>query len=106
MAVLVVYGIDVGYISRTRQGLVFLLFGSFMALGAIYSWAYLPNIQRVVRDGDGRPCGLEPKNLEDLGEGHEKARLEGEVLTIRDKWGDFKRRRGVVGRRGGEVGPA
>lgn len=139
VAVLIVYGVDVGYDSTTRQGLLFLLFGSFMAFGAVYSWAYLPDVQRVVGNrrpggvgGPGRPgpigiggidlglprdigadrngrsihgygrryggarngTALETKNLEDLGEGRAKARHEGEVITIRDKWNEFKRRRG------------
>ncbi|OAA53757.1 Major facilitator superfamily domain, general substrate transporter [Niveomyces insectorum RCEF 264] len=148
VAVLIVYGVDAGYKSSTRQGLLFLLFGSFMACGAVYSWAYLPDIQRVVgpRRTAGRPgvggvngangvngingvngvgiggvggsgvrrvgsvggvggagraaaAGnfkrhLETKNLEDLGEGRAKARLEGEILTVRGKCGEFRRRRG------------
>lgn len=139
VAVLIVYGVDVGYNSTTRQGLLFLLFGTFMACGAVYSWAYLPDVQRIVgnrrpggvggpgrigpigiggidldppRDigadrsgrrvhGYGRRYGgardgtaLETKNLEDLGEGRAKARHEGEVITIRDKWNELKRRRG------------
>ncbi len=28
-----------------------MLFGSFMACGAVYSWAYLPDIQRVIGQG-------------------------------------------------------
>ncbi|CAK7203955.1 hypothetical protein SEUCBS139899_006705 [Sporothrix eucalyptigena] len=142
VAVLIVYGVDVGYSSTTRQGLLFLLFGSFMAFGAVFSWAYLPDVQRVIGNrrrpggvggGPGRlgPIGiggidlggmpgdigadrngrsvhsydrryggsrsgtaLETKNLEDLGEGRAKARHEGEVITIRDKWNELKRRRG------------
>ena len=150
VAVLIVYGVGVGYDSKTRQGLLFLLFGTFMAFGAIYSWAYLPDVQRVIgnrqragsgvggepgrlgpigvggvdRGGGGGGGGvlpdnidggrngrrvhgydrryggsrhgtvLETKNLEDLGEGRAKARHEGEVITIRDKWRELKRRRG------------
>jgi len=92
VAVGVVYGINAGYVSTTRQGLIFLLFASFMVFGAIYSWAYLPDVQRCVEvPGGGRR--LETKNLEDLGEGRAKARLEGEVITIRDKWTELKARR-------------
>jgi PHS family inorganic phosphate transporter-like MFS transporter len=67
--VLVVYGINSGYSSTTRQGLIFLLFATFMALGAIYSWAYLPDVQREVYDDDGKKR-LETRNLEELGEGY------------------------------------
>lgn len=89
---LVVYGINSWYGSSTRQGLIFLLFGSFMALGALYSWAYLPDVQRVVPDSGGRPR-LENMNLEELGEGRERARHLEQVITIRDKIGRLKRRR-------------
>lgn len=91
VALLVVYGINSGYMSTTRQGLVFILFGSVLALGAVYSWAYLPNLQRLVHDEDGRKV-LETKNLEELGEGREKARIEGEVLTVRGKVLELRRR--------------
>lgn len=118
VAVLVVYGIDAGYASPTRQGLVFLLFGSFMALGAVFSWAYLPDVQREVvvvveeDEDDGGGGGrrgrsrtvLENRNLEDLGEGREKARLEGQVASLKDKWAELKRRRRPWGRGGGEDG--
>lgn len=95
VAVLVFYGIDVGYNSPKKPGLVFILFGSFMAFGAIFSWAYLPDVQRVVieQNAEGRPIRrLEPKNLEELGEGRERARQEGQLITIRDKWAEIKRR--------------
>lgn len=92
VALLVVYGINTGYKELSRQGLIFLLFGSFVALGAVFSWAYLPDVQRWVDDEDLGKV-LETKNLEDLGEGREKARQGGEVITIRDKWAEFKRRR-------------
>ncbi len=68
VAVLIVYGINAGYKSITRQGLIFLLFATFMALGAVCSWAYLPDIQRVVVDGQGKKR-LETKSLEELGGG-------------------------------------
>lgn len=88
---LVVYGINAGYGSRTRQGLVFLLFATFMLLGALFSWAYLPDVQRkVVDDDDGR---LETRSLEELGEGRERAGQEGQLVTIREKWREVRRRR-------------
>lgn len=94
VAIVVVYGINSGYKSSTRQGLEFLLFSFFMLLGAVYSWAYLPNLQRWVipPDGAGKPR-LETKNLEDLGEGRERARRDGEVVTVREKVEEIKRRR-------------
>ncbi len=95
VAVLVVYGINTGYASSTRQGLIFLLFATFMALGAVYSWAYLPDVQRVVIDESTGRRQLETRNLEELGEGCVKARQEGQLITIRDKWVEI-RRRGTV----------
>ena len=92
LAVLIVYGINSSYESDTRQGLIFLLFGSFVLLGAIFSWAYLPNPQKWVVEEDGARF-LESKTLEDLGEGREKARLAGEVITASGKWGEYMRKR-------------
>ena len=91
VAVLVVYGINSGYKSHTRQGLIFLLFGSVAAVGAIFSWAYLPDVQRRV-EYDGQNY-LEAKTLEELGEGREKARLGGEVITVKEKLADLRRRK-------------
>ncbi|KAK4212813.1 major facilitator superfamily domain-containing protein [Rhypophila decipiens] len=108
VAVLIVYGINTGYRSSNRQGLIFLLFATFMALGAVYSWAYLPDVQRSVTvddDEDGMVTGengrtstarprprrqLETRNLEELGEGYQRAKLEGQLITIRDKWAQRK----------------
>ena len=91
LAILIVYGIHAGYNSTTRQGLVFLLFATFMALGAIFSWAYLPDVQRR-RYYEGDKAQLENQNLEELGEGYTKAVSEGQVFGIRAKWPDLRRR--------------
>ncbi|KAK4128338.1 MFS general substrate transporter [Parathielavia appendiculata] len=91
VAVLVVYGINSGYASTMRQGLIFLLFATFMALGAVYSWAYLPDVQRTVYDDDGKKR-LENRNLEELGEGYMRAQQEGQVIGAREKWRDMKGR--------------
>ncbi|KAK1974755.1 phosphate transporter [Colletotrichum cereale] len=92
VALFVIYWINSSYKSEDRQGLIFLLFGSFVAIGAIFSWAYLPDSQRWAVDEDGRRV-LEQKTLEELGEGRERARQLGEVITVREKWHDLKRRR-------------
>ncbi|KAK4106004.1 MFS general substrate transporter [Parathielavia hyrcaniae] len=89
VAVLIVYGINSGYTSTMRQGLIFLLFASFMALGAVYSWAYLPDVQRTVYDDDGKKR-LENRTLEELGEGYLRAQQEGQVIGAREKWRDRK----------------
>ncbi len=87
IAVLIVFLVQSVDSQLNRQGILFLLFGFFMAFGAIFSWAYLPDIYRVI---DGT---TEIKNLEDLGEGRAKARREGEIITIRDKLNEIRRRR-------------
>ncbi|GKT89864.1 phosphate transporter [Colletotrichum tofieldiae] len=92
VALLVVYGINSSYTAANRQGLIFLLFGSFVAVGAVFSWAYLPDSQRWVVDEEGRRV-LEQKTLEELGEGRERARQLGEVITVKEKWHGLKRRR-------------
>ncbi|KAI1058302.1 hypothetical protein LB506_000085 [Fusarium annulatum] len=91
VAVLVVYGINQSYQAENRQGLIFLLFGSVAAVGALFSWAYLPDSQRRV-EYDGKSY-LESKTLEELGEGRVKARLGGELVTIEEKWDAIKRRK-------------
>lgn len=91
VAVLVVYGINSTYKSETRQGLIFLLFGSVAAIGAVFSWLYLPDSQRVIEDEGKR--FLVTKDLEELGEGRERARQNGESVAIREKWENLKRRR-------------
>ncbi|KAG6111074.1 hypothetical protein E4U31_004975 [Claviceps sp. LM219 group G6] len=92
LAVLVVYGINSAYESDSRQGLIFLLFGSVAAFGAVFSWLYLPDSQRVIEDEDSGKKFLETKNLEELGEGWERARRNGEVVTIRARWQDVRSR--------------
>ena len=98
VAVLVVYGINTASrrsrehnpsIVRNRQGLIFILFGAILLFGALYAWAYIPDPQRRV-PGTRR---FETKTLEELGEGRERARLEGEILTVRDKVREVRRRR-------------
>lgn len=91
VAVIVVYGINQSYQAENRQGLIFLLFGSVAAVGALFSWAYLPDSQRRV-EYDGKSY-LESKTLEELGEGRVKARLGGELVTIEEKWDAIKRRK-------------
>ncbi|KAK2063859.1 phosphate transporter [Colletotrichum caudatum] len=92
VALFVVNWINSSYKAENRQGLIFLLFGSFVAVGAIFSWAYLPDSQRWTVDEDGRRV-LEQKTLEELGEGRERARQLGEVITVKEKWHNLKRRR-------------
>ncbi|KFA61649.1 hypothetical protein S40285_08196 [Stachybotrys chlorohalonatus IBT 40285] len=91
VAVLLVYLINHEYHDDRRQGLMFLLFGSVAAFGAIFSYAYLPDAQRwVVEDGKRF---LQTKDLEELGEGRERARQGGEVITLKEKMSEIRRKR-------------
>lgn len=96
VAVLVVFGINKAYKSDTRQGLIFLLFGSVAFVGAFFSWAYLPDSQRwVVEPGETRAKRfLETKDLEELGGGREHARQAGEVITLQERYDRLRRRLG------------
>lgn len=85
VAVFMVYSINNEYEAITKQGLVFLLFAGIGAVGAIFSWAYLPDIQR--RGSDGQ---LANRTLEELGEGLRRAEAEGQVFTVREKWAVFQ----------------
>ncbi|KAG6006315.1 hypothetical protein E4U43_000456 [Claviceps pusilla] len=105
VAVLVVYGINSTYKSDKGQGLIFLLFGSVAVLGALISWLYLPDSQRVVQDEDADGSGgggkrfLQTKHLEELGEGRERARRNGEVVTARGRWRGLRNRWACLVRR-------
>lgn len=81
-----VYGINTEYESITKQGLIFLLFAGIGAMGAIFSWAYLPDIQRHGPDGQ-----LRNRALEELGEGLKRAEAVGQVFTVREKWGRIRK---------------
>ncbi|KAK7428179.1 hypothetical protein QQZ08_005245 [Neonectria magnoliae] len=85
VAVFMVYSINNKYEAIMKQGLVFLLFAGIGAVGAIFSWAYLPDIQR--RGSDGQ---LANPTLEELGEGLRRAEAEGQVFTVREKWALFQ----------------
>jgi len=62
------------------------------AFGAVFSWAYLPDPQRWVDDGEGKKY-LRTKDLEELGEGRVRARQSGDVVTFGEKLADIRRRR-------------
>jgi MFS transporter, PHS family, inorganic phosphate transporter len=93
VAVLLVYLINNVYEDDRRQGLMFILFGSVAAFGAIFSYAYLRDVQRWVVEGGKKR--LEAKTLEELGEGRERARQLGETITLKEKMSEIRRRRQV-----------
>ncbi|KAK2014041.1 phosphate transporter [Colletotrichum eremochloae] len=92
VALFVVYWINSSYKAENRQGLNFHALRLFRRRRRHFSWAYLPNSQRWAVDEDGRRV-LQQKTLEELGQGRERARQLGEVITFREKWHDLKRRR-------------
>lgn len=67
------------------QGYIFIIFGVVMAIGAAFSWAWIPDIH----DGreDPRDLTLSDKKLEDLGGGYKRA-VDGkdETIGFRRKW--------------------
>lgn len=94
VAQLIVFVINEFYPAVNKQGLAFIIFGFVMVAGAVFSWGYIPDVQRWMTDeDDARRKVLETKTLEDLGGGREKARLEGEVITVKEKWAALVARR-------------
>ncbi|TLS27638.1 hypothetical protein PpBr36_05216, partial [Pyricularia pennisetigena] len=91
LAVLIVHGIKGSFEGSNRQGVLFMLFATFMLFGALCSWAYVPDVQRKIVDGG--KVRWENMTLEELGEGREKARREGQVITIKEKMGEIKAKR-------------
>lgn len=66
-----------------------------MFLGAVFSWAYIPDVQRWrILPRSGKRI-LENRTLEDLGEGRAKAAIEGEAITITEKIQNIKQKRAI-----------
>ena len=57
-------------------------FAFVMFSGALFAWAWLPELQEVVRDASGRQR-LQNKTLENLAGGMRQAKIEGEVIGLR-----------------------
>jgi MFS transporter, PHS family, inorganic phosphate transporter len=71
--------------STTTQGYIFIIFGVVMAIGAVFSWAWIPNIQEGRQDPQS--LVLTNKILEDLGGGYERAVIGlNENVGFRRKW--------------------
>jgi len=67
-----------------------------MALGAVFAWAWIPNVQNA-RDEDGGLV-LPSKTLEVLGEGlRHGSESSGAGLGFREKFTSLRRRRGSDG---------
>ncbi|ELQ37879.1 hypothetical protein OOU_Y34scaffold00567g26 [Pyricularia oryzae Y34] len=91
LAVVIVHVVKENFDGPNRQGALFMLFATFMFFGALCSWAYLPDVQRKIVDGG--KVRWANMTLEELGEGREKARREGQVITIKEKMGEIKAKR-------------
>ena len=66
------------------QGYIFIIFGVVMAIGAAFSWAWIPDIQ-TGRD-DPRRLTFRNMTLEELGGGYRKAVVQGDqILGFRRK---------------------
>jgi PHS family inorganic phosphate transporter-like MFS transporter len=66
----------------TSLGYVFLVFGGVMALGALFAWVWIPSMQNPRAEGGS--LVLQNKTLEELAEGVERYRSDGQVIGIRD----------------------
>jgi PHS family inorganic phosphate transporter-like MFS transporter len=67
-----------------------------MGLGAIFAWAWIPDVQNA-RDEDGGLV-LPSKTLEELGEGlRDRSGSDGNSLGFRGKLVGLRRRRGSSG---------
>ena len=66
------------------QGYIFIIFGVVMAIGAVFSWAWVPDIQNG--RADARSLVLRNKRLEELGGGYQRAVANGnQTLGFRRK---------------------
>lgn len=63
-------------------GWVLVIFSVVMASGALFAWAWIPDVQNGRQDGS---LVLESKTLEELAEGRRKAEEEGQVIGMRKK---------------------
>lgn len=76
-----------------RLGYIFCIFGSVMGLGAVFAWAWIPDVQNA-RDEDGGLV-LPNKTLEELGEGlRGGSETSGMSRGFRGKIARLSRRRG------------
>ncbi|KAF2105049.1 MFS general substrate transporter [Rhizodiscina lignyota] len=81
---LVLFGAQHWIIGENKRGLGYLLFvfAAIMASGALFAWAWLPEIQSETKDENDRRV-LKPRKLEELAEGLSSARRRGEVIRMR-----------------------
>ncbi|CAG9988246.1 unnamed protein product, partial [Clonostachys byssicola] len=68
----------------TSLGYVFLVFGGVMALGALFAWVWIPSMQNPRAEGES--LVLQNKTLEELAEGVERYRSDGQVIGMRDNF--------------------
>jgi PHS family inorganic phosphate transporter-like MFS transporter len=95
---LILSRIGVGSDPNTNAlGYVFIIFGVVMALGAVFAWAWIPEVQDGrIEEGNRLLPFLKPvhsKTLEELGEGLARAGETGQKIGFRNKFGGLTRRR-------------
>ncbi|KAF2259816.1 MFS general substrate transporter [Lojkania enalia] len=89
VVILILHFIRASDSSTTTPGYTFIIFGIIMALGAVFSWAWIPDIQE--RHEDVRLLALRNKTLEVLGGGYARAvDQEGEYIGFRRKWRRYR----------------
>lgn len=87
-------GVKASAPASNRLGYVLIIFGIVMGCGALFAWAWIPEVQNR-RDEDGG-FNLPSKTLEDLGKGLRQAETEGQVIGFRRK---FRKAFGAYGLR-------
>ena len=96
-------GVRVNEFGSAGLGWVFVTYGFVMALGAVFAWGWIPNLQQQ-RSAEGSPSPppskgakrlrlLPSKTLEVLGEGVARARADGEAVGMRARFAGLLPRR-------------
>ncbi|KAI1112284.1 MFS general substrate transporter [Nemania sp. NC0429] len=87
-----------GSVIITALGWVFIVFGFVMALGAFFSWTWIPSVQHGRDPGNG--FKIPSKTLEVLGEGLVRAKRDGEITTmgehLQGAWSQLKKGLGLL----------
>ncbi|MCJ1477786.1 hypothetical protein MMC13_006459 [Lambiella insularis] len=91
-------GVNANNPTSNLLGVVFIIFGFIMGLGAFFAWAWIPEVQNK-RDDEGG-LKLPSKTLEDLGEGLRKADHDGQIIGFRRKLAGVFRSRQIGSRSG------
>ncbi|KAF2668632.1 phosphate transporter [Microthyrium microscopicum] len=76
--------IDAANPATFKQTAIFVSFGGVMALGALFAWLYIPNVQEIVRE-EGGIRRMENMTLENLGQGKIMAPRDDLPIGLRER---------------------